>query len=317
MSNIQDNSTPEESKNCKKRTDDTQNQSSSDLDTDKSYATLARRTNENYIKLDKALKEILDNHVVSKDTVLDLISKNYRRFYKSNYRDFKEIFQKYDIDGKAFFQNVYMNADEDVKYQMWKDGYVDSCPARLLVYDLIFQNTDVLNLVQDKYNVNPPYCDAIFSHIEKTIKDILYKASKSLKIAMAWFTNYDLFKAVLHACRRGVEVQLIINNDQINNGPNGLPFDDLIQLGAKIYIPEQHYLIHQKFCIVDDTFVINGSYNWTNAAEGGNNNENIVIMQNGEVINTFIREFDWLVRHNFLIDFMPPPVIQDYQEREF
>ncbi|MBR5634523.1 MAG: hypothetical protein IKW78_05020 [Prevotella sp.] len=55
---------------------------------------------------------------------------------------------------------------------------------------------------------------------------------------MAWFTDPVIFNAVYRACKRGVSVKLLINNDLINNREDGLPFDKLIEAGAALYIAE-------------------------------------------------------------------------------
>ena len=116
-------------------------------------------------------------------------------------------------------------------------------------------------------------------------------------MAMAWFTNPVIFNRLLRACNRGIDVCLLINNDLINNRYNGLPFDKLIESGARLFIAEAPKLIHHKFCIIDDRIVIDGSYNWTILAEK-NNDENIVVLQNGNVILSFIDAFDHLIRDN-------------------
>ena len=56
---------------------------------------------------------------------------------------------------------------------------------------------------------------------------------------------------------------------------------------------KQPFLMHHKFCIVDDSLLINGSFNWTGTAVMGNN-ENVVITSNTKVVSSFVKEFDKL-----------------------
>ena len=124
---------------------------------------------------------------------------------------------------------------------------------------------------------------------------------------MAWFTNPIIFNTLLRVCKRGIKVTLLINNDLINNRTNGLPFYKLIQAFASLYIAEAPKLIHNKFCIIDDKFVIDGSYNWTILAEK-NNDENIVVIENGNAIKSFIDAFRRLIRKYNSVDSMPSRV---------
>ena len=56
---------------------------------------------------------------------------------------------------------------------------------------------------------------------------------------------------------------------------------------------KQPFLMHHKFCIVDSDLLINGSFNWTETAVMGNN-ENVVISNNTKVVSCFVKEFEKL-----------------------
>ena len=53
------------------------------------------------------------------------------------------------------------------------------------------------------------------------------------------------------------------------------------------------YLMHHKFCIIDNNIVMTGSFNWTMQAIMGNN-ENVIITSELEVVNPFVSEFEKL-----------------------
>lgn len=96
---------------------------------------------------------------------------------------------------------------------------------------------------------------------------------------MAWFTNDLLFQPLLLKLDAGVEVTIMTNKDEINFADtNDVDFDEFIQRGGCIYWNERSdksRLLHHKFCIIDDSVVISGSYNWTNGAEY--NDEDITV----------------------------------------
>lgn len=116
-------------------------------------------------------------------------------------------------------------------------------------------------------------------NIQNEILKELFKASRSVKIAVAWFTNDILFQPLILKSRLGVSVELIINHDEINTSlSNKVSFNKLIEFGGIIHWNTTKCLMHDKFCIIDNNIVITGSYNWTNKAE--NNEESISISYN-------------------------------------
>lgn len=117
------------------------------------------------------------------------------------------------------------------------------------------------------------------SRIQNAIQREIFKASKSVKIAVAWFTNDLLFSPLLLKLASGVSVEIILNDDDINRrGENSLDFSEFLKQGGVLRWNSSTRLMHDKFCIIDDKVVIFGSYNWTHKAEF--NEESISIAEN-------------------------------------
>lgn len=135
----------------------------------------------------------------------------------------------------------------------------------------------------------------IFNNIQNAIQVELFKATKSIKIAVAWFTNDLLFQILLLKLQTGVMVEIILNDDDINKkSEHHLDFDKFIGLKGKLYWVKDKNLMHQKFCIIDDNVVINGSYNWTYKAEY--NDENITIASDEKTFTKgFVQIFNRLI----------------------
>lgn len=137
--------------------------------------------------------------------------------------------------------------------------------------------------------------NARFKEIRKYISNELDKANFSILIAVYWFTNHELFDIIYQKQLSGVNCQLIIHNDYINNRNTGLPFQKFINAGGNFFFSDEENPMHNKFCIIDNKVLINGSYNWTYYAEN-KNRENILIIKNEpEVINSFEAEFFQLI----------------------
>ena len=130
--------------------------------------------------------------------------------------------------------------------------------------------------------------------ILKQLQNNLTYARKSLKIAVSWFTNYNLFKQLKQMASDGIKIQLIINNDLINNGGYCLNFNELIENeNVELSLVEYPHLLHHKFVIIDDNLLITGSYNWTRFSS--KNYENMVVIKDEEIVEQFKDEFNELI----------------------
>jgi hypothetical protein len=138
--------------------------------------------------------------------------------------------------------------------------------------------------------------EAVFENISERIKQELWKARKTIHIAVAWFTNKELFDILKIKAQNNCNVFIIINNDEINNNST-IPFDTLKLKNLKIFKTGlvDNELMHNKFCIIDHSITITGSYNWSYRAQ--TNFENIVITYNDNILsNQFLEEFNRIVK---------------------
>jgi phosphatidylserine/phosphatidylglycerophosphate/cardiolipin synthase-like enzyme len=113
-----------------------------------------------------------------------------------------------------------------------------------------------------------------FSDIRQEIIKSLDEATEEILVAVYWFTNHDLFNKLCDKVREGKKVELIIHNDFINNRNAGLDFQAFIDIGGHFFFSDADNPMHNKFCVIDNKILINGSYNWTYFAEN-KNSENI------------------------------------------
>lgn len=134
---------------------------------------------------------------------------------------------------------------------------------------------------------------AYFEDIQFYIGRELQKAKKSIIIAVAWFTDRELYDLLCQKAEEGVQIEILLANDNINKGSYGLNFEALqAKKGAVHFIGNEklNSIMHNKFCIIDNEIIITGSYNWSRQAQ--KNYENItVIRENSELAQQFIKEF--------------------------
>lgn len=145
---------------------------------------------------------------------------------------------------------------------------------------------------------------AHFKDIRSKILPYLKSATKSLDIAMAWFTSAELFNALIACLHRNVVVRLVLLDSPINFMEYAPDFNEFIKAGGQLYIAKSNIgFMHHKFCVIDGSTVISGSYNWTYYAEA-RNVENIYITDD---INTVT---EYLTEHNRLTGQINHPSVE-------
>lgn len=131
----------------------------------------------------------------------------------------------------------------------------------------------------------------ITENIENEILYELSKAEKSIDIAVAWITSERLINKIEEKKNAEVRIRILCWKDEEGQNIN-MKLKRRFPIKKKnefeIYEIEKQ---HNKFCIIDNVVVIEGSYNWTEAAK--TNEENIKIINNNpEVISSFQEIFD-------------------------
>lgn len=138
---------------------------------------------------------------------------------------------------------------------------------------------------------------AYFIDIHKVIIKQLELANSQINVAVAWFTDKEIFDVLCKKAQSGVKVFVIVMADDINCGAGRLNFARLNNLGGKVtFLPasgQDAPLMHHKFCVIDAQTVITGSYNWSKKARS--NNEDITIIKNAaELAYKYLHKFDEL-----------------------
>lgn len=132
-----------------------------------------------------------------------------------------------------------------------------------------------------------------FDDLHREIKKEIEKATKSISIAVAWITfklYADSFKSLID---KGVVIKILCTNSPPNNKQISL-IDDLRDYGVQIRLcelPRHTNHMHHKFAIIDESTVLNGSFNWSNNAS--RSFENLTVIKDApEIASSFIQEFE-------------------------
>lgn len=122
--------------------------------------------------------------------------------------------------------------------------------------------------------------EVFFENIQDEIKLRISQAQSSLKIALAYFTDKEIFNLLCDITRRGIKTELVVADEDINFKENCIDFNELLECGGNFFISvvENKNILHNKFCIIDESIVLTGSFNWTYRAKG--NMENLIVIKN-------------------------------------
>lgn len=126
--------------------------------------------------------------------------------------------------------------------------------------------------------------------LEKII-GLCRSAKKSLDICVFTLSDNRLTDAILGAAARKVEVRIITDNDK--SADRGSDIDYLIDRRVPVRMDASPYHMHHKFALIDNSQLINGSFNWTRSASE-RNQENIVITYDPKLVLIFKERFESL-----------------------
>lgn len=157
------------------------------------------------------------------------------------------------------------------------------------VTETMHETYTITRVVGDQYGVvsrvcfsRPERCDTIIAEVLATAKQYVYVAVYSL-------TSDSLADALIELKDRGVEVKVVIEEQQAN--VRGSEYNRLRSAGLDVRVDGNSGLMHHKFVVIDDRVVITGSYNWSMAAEN-ENDENLVVIHGEEVAKLYRDEFE-------------------------
>lgn len=144
------------------------------------------------------------------------------------------------------------------------------------------------------------HTQAYFEEIQFHVLHELSKATSSIHIAVAWFTDPDIFDRLCQKASEGVRVALIVVKDDINRR-NGLEYKRLADLGGLFLMVgdkrKKSAIMHNKFCIIDGVTIITGSYNWSR--QGKENGEYItIISDHPNLARQFLLELETIIEQN-------------------
>lgn len=126
---------------------------------------------------------------------------------------------------------------------------------------------------------------------QKVILDYINNAEKEIKVMIFTFTDSNIAQALADAYKRGVDVKVITETFQA--GSRWSVYGDF-QNEFPFILDKNYKTFHHKLLLIDDKYILTGSYNFTKSALENNDENTVIISDNEDMYEAYENEFDIL-----------------------
>ncbi len=124
------------------------------------------------------------------------------------------------------------------------------------------------------------------------IVDAINNATKTIYVQAYSFTSGPIIHALVVAADRGVAVKVILDKSQVDS-KKYTSSRYLLNNNIPVWVDYKPAIAHNKVMIIDESVVITGSFNFTNAAQY-KNAENLLILKNPAIAADYLK--NWQAR---------------------
>ncbi|MEK5428808.1 phospholipase D-like domain-containing protein [Cytobacillus sp. FSL R7-0680] len=135
---------------------------------------------------------------------------------------------------------------------------------------------------------------ATFSNIREEVIQSIRMAKHSIWISVAWFTDDVLYQELFKQQSNGVHIRILISDEDSNKGM----IPKLKQQFETNIVDRWGYnnynRLHSKYCIIDYSIVLHGSFNWTPTAN--QNEEHLTVSVDRQLAEQYTENFKEIYR---------------------
>lgn len=124
---------------------------------------------------------------------------------------------------------------------------------------------------------------------ETRLLPLLKQATQSVHMMAFAFTSEAIATELLQLKAKGVEIKIVVDKGQ--SGQSSSQYDDLLAQHVDIVQDGHAHKLHHKVIIIDQRYVVTGSYNFSQNAEK-RNDENSLVIDNPILAQQFAAEFN-------------------------
>lgn len=140
------------------------------------------------------------------------------------------------------------------------------------------------------------------------VTQAIQEAKKQILVQTFSFTHRRIAQALLDAKRRGVDVQLIADEDQIRRMQRSL-VPEIAAGGVPTFVDREHDSAHNKIMVIDaglpEAVVITGSFNFTQAAQYRNAENLLIFRGNPQLTQAYLKNWQHHRTHSQIFEAPP------------
>lgn len=144
-----------------------------------------------------------------------------------------------------------------------------------------------------------PAIDTAFSPeagSQALVVKVINSSEKSIRLAAYSFTSPTVVRALLNAKKRGVDVQVVVDEKGNKSKSSIAALNLIVNAGIPARTISRYAIHHDKYIVSDDKHVQTGSFNYSKSAAEKNSENVIVIWNNPDVAASYLRH--WQSRFN-------------------
>lgn len=187
------------------------------------------------------------------------------------------------------FNNALVSKDLEILFDnnSFVNNSISNKPINILNSKNYFYYINDLNYFYNFYFIKP-YNEST-KELENKISNLILDSNISIRCAYFTFTNNLFYNSLLSSKARNKEILLESKNYKTSN------FYNTNYKGIDLFLDKNKYNMHNKFCIIDNRYLITGSANFTQSAFY-KNYESLLITNNSVLINKYNSYFNYLIK---------------------
>ena len=126
---------------------------------------------------------------------------------------------------------------------------------------------------------------------QQAVVSEIRKAAQTIDIAMYYLSSRDIAQALVRASENNVRVRIVLDQGQEIESASKSGY--LVKHALEVRYHLGFGLMHNKFAIIDGKSLITGSFNWTLTAEE-KNEENLLMITDEGTIEKYKERFNYL-----------------------
>lgn len=180
-------------------------------------------------------------------------------------------------------QEVEKLEKEKDQLQAWLTGNITSYEAQIASLD------DQLSVLRQQMEIE--VLGIYFSPkggCANQVVNWINRANRTIHVLIYSFTLDSIGDALINAYKRGVEVKVVFEKDQITEYSE---YQKMRAVGIEVRNDTNPEYMHDKVMIIDGMIVFTGSFNWSANAEE-KNNENLIVIRSTRIAGVYEGEFE-------------------------